>query len=1053
MMEEGVSLSFIRYPVHSRQHFFVRASLLLVCLVAAIWTGRACADEGKIDFARDVQPILARNCYQCHGPDAATRKGDVRFDRQEDVLLQIESGKPDQSELYRRLVASDPEIHMPPPASEKQPTLKEIATLKRWIEEGAQWEGLWSLKPLQSGNLPTVNDEAWVKTPIDRFVLAKLEQNGLHPTSPATKHEWLRRVTFDLTGLPPTLPEIEAYLADDSPEADAKVIDRLLASPAYGENFARKWLDLARYADTHGYSIDGHRDVWRYRDWVIDALNRNISFSDFVTHQLAGDLIENPTIDSMTATGFHRNAPVNDEMGAIAEEYRHAYVVDRVNTTGTVFLGMTLACAQCHDHKYDPISQKDFYRMAAFFDNIDEKGLDGKFGNAAPLFKSPLPEQQRELDKIQQQIDSYENSMHQAIEQSRHKLSQWEAEAMQGHQMLTISSSQLIEKLNFDRLPIESKVVSLERAEGEPLLVAGLYGEALLFDGKTHLQLTRDIDRTLSVSVWIYPTINSQAMLYYWHASDGETVELSQKGTKFTLSQISTVGEVTKWETEAEGWETNEWQHLAWSIDLPQPGKTDLWVRGKRLTWSEPTSERQEAELSGETAPQRSETILKLRGLVDELRLDQRRLSEHDVAVLQGGNPVQEILAISPDERTAQERDLLLRYFVRKKLDCFSKLERQKQLAEDQLSGLRAQFPETMVMRERATPRTTHVRIRGQWDQLGEEVSPGVPSQLFPHSSKNASNRLALARWLTDDESPLPHRVWVNRAWQHFFGTGIVKTVDDFGTRGDLPSHPRLFDYLATQLAEEGDMKAIHRLIVSSATYRQSSRTGADAYQQDPENRLLARGPRLRLAAEEIRDQALVTSGLLVDEIGGRSVKPYQPPGLWEEISIGDDEFSAQKFVQDHGDRLYRRSLYTYWKRSSPPPNMTAFDAPNREVCVAQRSQTNTPLQALVLLNDVTFVEAAKMLAADVWTRHQGHVEDAIDEAFLRIVSRPITDDEQALLCELFQQELARYQADAEGTRALLSTGEAKVEPDAELAAMTIVCHAMFNLDEAITTP
>lgn len=1037
----------------SRRSLFIPVVLLAIGLSTTLPPRSVRAEEDKLDFARDVQPILASNCYQCHGPDASARKGDVRFDQREDALLHIEPGQPADSELYRRLIASDPAERMPPPGADMQPTLAEIATLKRWIEEGATWEELWSLKPLRSVELPTVSDPTWCQNPLDRFVLARLEKEGLQPAPPATKYQWLRRVTFDLTGLPPTPEEIEAYLADDSAEADDKVIDRLFASPAYGENFARAWLDLARYADTHGYSIDGHRDMWRYREWVIGALNRNLSFADFTTMQLAGDLIEQPTTESLTATGFHRNTPVNDEMGALAEEYRHAYVVDRVNTTGTVFLGMTLACAQCHDHKYDPVSQKDFYRLAAFFDSIDEKGLDGKFGNAAPVIKSPAADQQVELDKIEQQIRASQKLMDEAIEQGRQKLPQWEAEAMQAAKPLTISNDHLIEKLHFDHLPLESSAVTLQREEGQPLLVPGRYGNALLFDGQTSLRIAREQSRPLSVSVWLYPTINNRVTLYQWESAAGQRVELTQKGTQFTLTHVSSVDESTHWEATADAWETREWQHVAWAIDPSQPGKTELWVRGKRLSWSEPVVERQEETLSSQTAPENVETLLSVRGLVDELRLDRRRLTDDDVAVLQGGNPVQDALAIAPAQRTEEEQDLLLRYFVREKLASFAQWERQKQRAEDQLNGLRAQLPETMVMRERETPRTTYVRIRGEWDQLGEEVTPGVPAQLFHLEGAPANDRLGLAHWLTDRENPLPHRVWVNRAWQHFFGTGIVKTTDDLGTRGELPSHPELLEYLAIQFARTGDMKGIHRLIVSSATYRQSSHVGRAAYRRDPENRLLARGPRLRLAAEEIRDQALVASGLLVDELGGRSVKPYQPPGLWEEISIGDDEFSAQKFVQDHGDRLYRRSLYTYWKRSSPPPNMMAFDATNREVCVAQRSCTNTPTQALVLLNDVTFVEAAKVLAADVLAKQNGDVEAAMREAFLRIVSRPMQDEEVGLFQQLYQQELTRYQANKEATAALLATGEKQVPVSPEVAAMTMICHAMFNLDEAIVTP
>ncbi|WP_158265055.1 PSD1 and planctomycete cytochrome C domain-containing protein [Blastopirellula marina] len=1010
---------------------------------------------GQIEFARDVQPILTRYCYECHGPDASARKAALRLDQHDDALGQIEPGDPSSSEFYRRLIASDPDTRMPPAEAEKQPTLKEIATLKRWIEEGAAWERLWSLGPLASVELPAVKETQWVKNPVDHFVLARLEEEGLQPAPPASKHAWLRRVTFDLTGLPPTPEEIDAYFADDSPEADRKVIERLLASPAYGENFARDWLDLARYADTHGYSVDGHRDMWRYRDWVIDALNRNVPFSEFTTLQLAGDLIDQPTIESRTATGFHRNAPINDEMGAIAEEYRHAYLVDRVNTTGTVFLGMTFACAQCHDHKYDPVSQKDFYRLAAFFNSIDEKGLDGKFGNAAPVMKSPTREQQHKLSELERRLHSYTKSIEKTLRESEAQLPAWEREATKNAPPQKIADDYLIEKISFDKLPLDSTIVSLSREEGESMLVGGRNNEALLSDGRSQLRIERPMDRPLSVSVWLYPTIKTTSLLYRWQAADGEQVELLQKGDWFELVHVSSVGEATSWEATSDAWETNQWQHLAWSIDPANPRETELWVRGERLNWSQPKSERQEEMTSDDSVPNRGETILQLRGLVDDLRLDGRRLSDDDVAILEGGNPIEELLAIPAEQRTQQQTERLVRYFARQKLEFFPELERQKQYVQDQLSVFRSQLPETMVMRERDAPRPTHVRIRGEWDRLGEEVSPGVPTQLFAATEnyQNVGDRLGLAQWIADPANGLARRVWANRAWQHFFGTGIVKTVEDFGTRGELPSHPNLLAYLAEKFASDGDMKDLHRMIVSSATYRQSSHVGREAYQRDPENRWLARGPRLRLAAEEIRDQALAACGLLVQEIGGRSVKPYQPAGLWEELSIGDEQFSAQRFTQDHGDRLYRRSLYTYWKRSSPPPNMTTLDAPNREICIAQRSRTNTPMQALVLLNDVTFVEAAKVLAADLQKRHGEDNEAAIGEAFLRIVSRPIDADELALLMQLHEQELARFQAEPEAAVELLSLGETSVESSPQLAALTVVCHTILNLDEAIVTP
>ncbi|MBA2113310.1 DUF1553 domain-containing protein [Bremerella alba] len=1006
------------------------------------------AEKPAVDFARDVQPILAQHCYACHGPDAATRKADLRLDQRESALDQIAPGHSDASELYRRLVASDPDVRMPPPNEQHQPSLEEIATLKRWIEAGAQWQELWSLQPIARPDVPVVKDRDWPSHAIDFFTLAKMEANAAGPSQPASRYAWLRRVTFDLTGLPPTPAEIETFVSDTSPQAEQKVIDRLLASPAYGENFARHWLDLARYADTHGYNVDSHRDMWRYREWVIESLNENMPFDQFTIEQLAGDLLPNPTVDQLTATGFHRNLPVNDENGAFAEEYRHAYVVDRVNTTGTVWLGMTLGCAQCHDHKYDPISQRDFYQLAAFFDNIDEKGLDGQYGNAGPVIKSPTRKQQRQFTKLEAMLGELRQSYADYLTADDPLMARWETKAKEEGRAEVVSEEKLIAKLDFDTTsPLPDGIAPI----GFDSFATGKHGQALLAGGNARINLLRNAKGPISVAAWLYPTVTRPQVLYALNDDNRNNLELVQAEDKFTLILKKVDGTNIAWEAACDQWETNVWQHLAFALEPTSPENARVWVNGKRLKWQSTTPAPLDEENEGENTL--GEWTLVVRGLLDDIRIDSRIWSDAETRILAEDDPIAALLSKSSEQRTEEQSLRLKKFYLRETNEDFVRLEAAMEDLRRKIELLQREFPETMVMREREEPRVTHMRVGGQWDQHGDVVQPGLPEQLFEGMPDGSGDRLQLAQWLVAPGNPLTARVVVNRTWQHYFGTGLVKTINDFGTRGELPTHPGLLDYLASELIDSGwDIKHLHRLIVSSSTYRQSSSVGRTRYETDPQNRLLARGPRLRLTGEAIRDQALAAGGLLVRQIGGVSVKPYQPEGLWEELSKGS-EFTAQRFVQDQGDRLYRRSLYTYWKRSSPPPNMTAFDAPNREICVAQRSRTNTPMQALVLLNDVTFVEAAKVLACDVGKKHGNQIERAIAEAFLRILSRPIDTDELEMLAALYRQELRRFADDRQAANEWLSEGETVVDSTPELAAMTVLCHTILNLDEAVMTP
>jgi mono/diheme cytochrome c family protein len=780
--------------------------------------------ETRVDFDRQIRPILSENCFACHGPDDHARKAKLRLDTREGAFARLRGGgfalvpgKPAESELIQRISSENAEERMPPAKSGKKLTSAQIELVRQWVEQGARWSEHWAFIPPRRPNLPQLNNADWTQNGIDYFVLAKLRANGLKPSPEADRTTLIRRLTLDLTGLPPTPAEVDAFVADESPRAYEKLVDRVLASPHFGERLALDWLDAARFADTHGYHIDAGRDMSKWREWIINAFNQNKPFDQFTIEQLAGDLLPNATLEQKIASGFNRNHMINFEGGAIPEEYHTAYLVDRVNTTGTVWLGLTIGCAQCHDHKYDPMTQREYYQLFAFFHNVPENGLDGSKGNAAPLLKLPSPGQQQMLEHLRAAI--------------------------------------------------------------------------------------KDLEPRL------------------------------------------------------------------------KPFKPD-----------------------------------------------------------------------DPEAKTLRER--------------LAKLKQE-------LAELDKQIPTTMVMQEMPKPRDTFILVRGQYDKKGEKVTSGVPSFLPPLPTDAPPNRLGLARWLVDLGNPLTARVIVNRYWQLFFGTGLVKTAEDFGSQGDMPSHPELLDWLAVEFmapstapAGSGvktpwDIKAFLKLLVTSATYRQSSAVSPELREKDPENRLLARGPRHRLQAEFIRDQALAVSGLLNREIGGRSVSPYQPSGLWEELMSREDgkNWTAQTYVQDHGKNLYRRTMYTFWKRTCPPPTLATFDAPDRETCTVRRARTNTPLQALVLMNDPTYVEASRKLAERMMTEAKT-AEQRIAFAFRLATARKPSEREIAVLRRVFETQFADYREDAKRALKLLAVGESKRNEKldtAELAAWTIVASAILNLDETVT--
>jgi hypothetical protein len=921
--------------------------------------------QNKPDFLREIRPVLSDRCFACHGPDEQTRRANLRLDTAEGVAAA-------QDKILSRITHEKKALRMPPPGSPEL-SAPQVEALKTWIAEGAEFQNHWSFIPPQKPALPAVRNTAWPRNAVDRFILARLEQEKLTPSPAADRRTWLRRVTLDLTGLPPTPAEIRAFLADNTPKAYERVVDRLLASPHYGERMAMPWLDIARYADTHGFHIDSHREMWPWRDWVVKAFNQNLPYDQFVRLQLAGDLLPNATLDQQVASGFNRNHMINYEGGAIPEEYLVEYVVDRVETTSTAFLGLTLGCARCHDHKYDPIRQRDFYQFFAFFNTVNEKGLDGSKGNAKPFLPLPSPQQSREAAQIDSRIAELEDWMDEALVAERFE--SWAAAAW---------------------------IPPARPADGQ--------GAAASVRFKVSARLDA-LAQTIDLNPW-----------KFW-VDGGEAIGRNRRGSHFYIARG---GQVFR---SAEKFVTGDWFHVAINAG-------ELWVNGAPAKL---------IPAPGATVPKDYS-----RAAVEPVRLYSQPLTEDDIRRLAIDEPVRDILAQPRDKRSSEQRQTLLRYYLERAApESIRVASAELESLYRRRGDLEWEIPTTMVMAEMAIPRETKILARGDYRNGTDPVAPGVPSFLPPMPSHLPRTRFGLAEWLTSKDHPLTARVAVNRFWQMYFGTGLVKTVEDFGSQGETPSHPELLDWLATEFVESGwDVKSLQRQIVLSATYGQVSRVTPALLEKDPENRLLARGPRFRLPAEVIRDQALAASGLLNRQLGGPSVAPYQPAGIWEDIAYGDT-FSSQTYQQDHGDKLYRRSMYSFWKRTAPPPGLATFDAPDREKCTARRAVTNTPLQALVLLNDPTYIEASRHLAAVAMTK-----PDPLAYLFEAALGRRPEAREATVLRSQFDQQLRLFANHPEGAARLLAVGESPAPATIDrprLAAWTTIASVVLNLDEAVT--
>lgn len=1034
----------------------------------------------QVDYNQHIKPLLSDRCFPCHGPDNNARQGDLRLDTEDGMFARLNHSKRARaivpaslrkSEVFHRLIANEETERMPPPESNLSLAPEEIAMILKWIEQGAEYKPHWSRIPPERPELPAISRTSWPRNGIDHFVLARLDREGLAPQNEATRETLMRRVTFDLTGLPPTLDALDAFLADTSEAAYERVVDRLLASPAYGERMAAEWLDVARYGDSHGYQDDGLRNMWPWRDWVIRVFNDNIRFDDFVTWQLAGDLLPEPTGDQILATGFNRNHLQSQEGGIVPEEYRVEYVADRTETFGKAFLALTVRCARCHDHKFDPFSQKEYYELYSFFNSINEFGNIPYAGEASPTLILVDKDSEQRLATLSKQINELENQT--AIDDTTYDngFEQWlarrPAELATVDPIAHYPLDAVVERKLTNEVTTAIPALLKGDPDKETRTVPGKVDGAQELVGNPYIDMGPEIgyferNDPFTISLWFNivrdsvegPLFSKSGGLF--NGNRGYVGMLRKDGTlAVSLNHVFPANSI---EIVTQGpLPRHDWHHLAMTYDgSSRAAGLALYLDGARLPARVVVDNLKKSILytvdprTGEQTNWGDAGNLRLGWIeanavtldnvaVDEVKVFDTHLTTLEVAATAGK-------AVVSDAEPDALREQYVRRYDATYRERFARLTRLR----GEVNTLMTALPEVMVMEELAEPRPTHILVRGMYDAPGERVEYGTPVSILPFPEEYPNDRLGLARWLLDEDNPLTARVAVNRYWQMYFGRGLVLTTEDFGNQGALPSHPLLLDYLATRFIESGwIIKELQKEIVLSATYRQASVAAAALMERDPNNILLARGPSYRMPAEMIRDNLLAVSGLLVPIIGGPPVKPYQPPGLWKELATRN----ATEYVQDHGDNLYRRSMYTIWKRTTPPPAMISFDAPERNVCTVRRQSTSTPLQALVLLNDPQNVEAARMLAERMLREGDPTIEDRITYAFRLLTSRHPAQDELQVLVQLYAQELAAFESGAADAGDLLSVGEYPRDmslPATQIAALTMVASTIMNFDTAI---
>lgn len=1037
-----------------RRSFTVQVAMT-AGMVLGWFAGRTFATDAPepVQFNRDIRPIMADTCFKCHGP--ATHEAGLRLDVRDVALkptnsgmVPIVPGRPQESEVVRRVFSDDPDVVMPPPSSRKKLTPQQKELIRRWIAEGAVYQKHWSFEPPRAEPIPALAGQE-MSNPVDAFLLARLAREGLTFSPPADRYTLIRRLAFTLTGLPPTWDEVQRFVNDPRPDAYERLVDYYLASPRYGEEMARHWLDLARYGDTHGLHLDNERQMWAYRDWVIRAFNENKPFDEFTVEQLAGDLLPDARTDQLVATGFNRCNVTTGEGGSIEAEWFFRNAVDRTITMGEVWLGLTVGCCVCHDHKYDPISSREFYSMYAFFYSSADPALDGNALLTAPTIKLMTDEDNQRLAQLDAQLQQAQ----QKLDQATAALTYVDPATVEPH-----PAPQPVEYVWFDdSFPEGAKVAA---SPGHPTTLVST-DEGMVLSGSRALKrrdtaLAQDVFENtppleippagkLFAHVWIDPQDPPRTLMLQYYKNgwlhravwgDYDAIDWGRKNTteRVLVGGMVEPGRWVRLEVEAERLGLQSGDVLT-GFALTQYGGTVYW---------------DQVGVAGVVDPAADPRHSLLAWWQKQKGKDLSSAPTHLQAAIKAGPDAEH-----SEEVRRQVRDYYLQAVCEDTRNTLRPLLTARDEARKSRDQYEASIPGTFIFRDLAQPRPAFVMVRGQYDKPGDPVEPDVPAILPPLSVEplgRRPNRLDLARWLTRDDHPLTARVAVNRFWQQVFGTGLVKTSYDFGAQGELPSHPELLDWLAVWFRQSGwNVKQLMRLLVTSRAFQQSSAVTQDLLRRDPENRLLARGPRIRLDAEQLRDNALAVSGLLVDRMGGRGDRPYQPPNIWEPVGfVGSN---TAKYEQDHGAALYRRSIYVFLKRTAPPPFMSNFDAPNREAVCARRERTNTPLQALQLMNDVQHVEAARALAERMCHEGGSTLQQRITHGFQIVLARPPLPEELAALENFFAQQWTRYQEQPQKAAQLIRVGESAPATDIaepELAAYTLLANLLLNLDETI---
>ncbi len=1050
------------------------------------------ASAPEVDFQRQVRPILADNCFQCHGPDESTRQVRLRLDTEAGAFTERPTGHPivrgdaGASLVYQRVTHADVRLRMPPAHTNKTLSDEQIDVLRRWIDEGAAWDQHWAFEPIVRPEPPAVADADWARGPLDRFVLARLEAEGLAPAPEADRRILARRAALDLTGLPPDPALLDAFLNDPSEDAYEKFVDRLLATEQWGEHRARYWLDAARYGDTHGIHIDNYREMYPYRDWVIRAFNRNKPFDEFTVEQVAGDLLPEPSLDQLVASGFQRNNITTNEGGVVPEEYEAIYAKDRAETIGNVFLGLTVGCATCHDHKFDPIRQSEFYALTAFFRNTTQYVMDGNVSDPPPILVVPRDAERELWYDLREEAADVEVRMAQRAAAVDAAFTEWLATGE--HRTLR---SPLEEETQWMRLDLdEAGSASFEMdgrrhpvaLEGGAKIEAGPQGNAALRFGDGSWAslppVPLDTDTPFSIALWIHQPEQEGNFVVagQYDAGDdmrGWSMDIGSRQLSFRMTgEPGPDGEGRPAPRVAPSnlrrLPPGEWTHIVITHDgtgeragmnvfrdgdVVEASGSEYFTRAIGSIRTGLPLELGRGRTRGRGGRDELEMRYFNGGGIADLRVFNRSLTAQEAKVVSLWSTLERAREKHPEALDETEREALRLHYLSVKDERYRGLVARSREIEREWRELRRRGGVTHVMNERTDGEAAaHVLFRGMYDQPRERVTAGTPAALPPLEESWPRNRLGLARWLVDDRNPLTSRVTVNRFWQQVFGAGLVTTSEDFGAQGDPPTHPALLDWLAVEFRESGwDVKQFFRTLVTSAVYRQSALATPEKVEADAGNRLFSRGPRFRMDAEMVRDYALAASGLLVRKIGGPSVRPYQPAGVWSTVAM--PQSNTRAYRQDEGEALYRRSLYTFWKRSAPPPSMEIFNAPTREHSVVRRERTNTPLQALVTMNDPQFVEASRHLAQRAMRQTGEQFDPGLDFVTLRLLARRLDDAERDVARRSYEGLVEVYRAAPDEAQRLLRVGDSLPDdtlPAAESAAWTMLVTQVLNLDEAL---